>query len=419
MNVQITTLPNGLRVATDTMAGLESATLGFWVGVGARHEPEDANGVAHLVEHMLFKGTPTRTAFDISAQMEDVGGHLNAYTSREMTAYHAKVLRPDVPLALDVLSDMLQRATLDEDELGRERGVIIQEIGQSIDQPDDIIFDHAQAVAYPNSGLGRPILGTADTIANLPRQRMFEYIKTNYAAPQIVLAAAGAIEHNQMLELAQKFCDSLPTSAQSKADSPRFTSGDTREARDIEQLHALINFKGLSYNDPDYYALSVFSTLLGGGMSSRLFQEVREKRGLVYSIYSYASSYSDGGQFGIFAGTDPEKIQELLPVVAEEMQKVTHAITEAEMARAKAQLRAMLFMAQESTMARAEKLAANQLIYGRIITNEEMIDKINAVDVPQLQRLAKRLLQTAPVTAFVGPLEKVPPAEALTKMFAA
>lgn len=416
--VKMTVLGNGLRVATDTMPGVESVSLGFWVGVGTRHEPEDANGVAHLVEHMLFKGTPTRTAFDISAQMEDVGGHLNAYTTREVTAYHAKVLRQDVPLATDILSDMLLRATLDEAELGRERGVIIQEIGQSIDQPDDIIFDLVQATSYPGAGLGRPVLGTAETIRSLPRAKMQDYIGAHYAAPQIVLAAAGAVEHDHMVELAARYCAEMNRAGKPHGDSAAFQGGDVREARDIEQLHALVTFNSVSYHHPDYYALSVLSTLLGGGMSSRLFQEVREKRGMVYSIYSYASAYADGGQFGVYAGTGPDQIAELLPVVAEELHKATHDITEAEVVRAKAQLRASLFMAQESTMARAEKLAYNQLVYNRMIPNAEIIAKIEAVTVADLQRVMKTLLAGSPAAGFVGPMASVPDADRVARLFA-
>lgn len=416
---KLTTLPNGLRVATDRMDGVETATIGLWVGVGTRHEDEQDNGVAHLVEHMLFKGTPTRTAFDISAQMEDVGGHLNAYTTREVTAYYAKVLKDDVPLGMDILSDMLLNATLDETELDRERGVIVQEIGQSIDQPDDIIFDHLQKTSYPASGLGRAVLGTADIIKSIPRTRLQSYIASHYVAPQIVVSAAGAVDHDRVVALAEKHLSRLPTESKTKADKAVFHSGDVREGRDIEQLHVALAFEGLSYHAPDYYAASVLSTLMGGGMSSRLFQEIREKRGLVYSIYSFASSYSDGGQFGIYAGTDPERIDELLPVVAEEMHKASKGITTEELARAKAQLRSSLFMSQESTMSRAERAASNLLAYQRFVPNEEIVKKIEAVNIDDMQRMLKAILSKAPVSAFVGPLDKVPDGPAVAKLFAA
>ncbi len=418
MPVQLTTLDNGLRVTTDAMEGVESVSLGLWIGVGTRHEDPVNNGVAHLVEHMLFKGTKRRSAFDISAQMEDVGAHLNAYTTREVTAYHAKVLRQDAALAADILCDMLQNAQLDIGELEKERGVIIQEIGQSMDQPDDIIFDHVQSVSYPDSGLGRPILGTVDLIKNMPRQAMLDYIGTNYAAPQIVFAAAGAINHDQIVDLANKFCSELPKESKVRGDTAAFTSGDAREEREIEQLHALLSFNGVSYHHPDYFALSVLSTLLGGGMSSRLFQEVREKRGLVYSIYSFMSAYSDVGQFGIYAGTDPSRVGELLPVVAEQMKLVLDHVSEEELRRAKTQLRASLFMAQESTMARAEKLAYNQLMYQRRIDNPEIIEKIDRVTIDDIKRVMRHILAQAPVTGFVGPLHNVPDGDAIARRFA-
>lgn len=419
MTVNMTTLDNGLRVATDSMEGVESVALGLWVAVGTRHERAEVNGVAHLVEHMLFKGTHKRSAFDISAQMENVGGHLNAYTTREVTAYHAKVLKQEVQLAADILTDMLQNATLVDEELERERGVIIQEIGQSIDQPDDIIFDHVQLLSYPDSGLGRPVLGTPNIIRAIKREDMTDYISGHYTAPQIVFAAAGAVTHAAIVEMANSMCDGLARLSKTANDSATFTSGDVREARAIEQLHALLMFKGVSYRDPDYFTLSVLSTLLGGGMSSRLFQEIREKRGLVYSIYSFCSAYQDGGQFGIYAGTDPDRIDELLPVVAEQMQAVAVHVSEDELKRAKAQLRASLFMAQESTMARAERLAYNQLMHQRFIGNEETVRKIEAVTLADIKRVMAMVLQTRPASGFVGPLTKVPAGDAVARMFAA
>lgn len=417
MTIQITTLPSGIRVVTDSMEQVETASIGLWVGVGTRHEEEADNGVAHLVEHMLFKGTATRSAFDISAQMENVGGHLNAYTTREATAYYAKVLKQDVPLAADILCDMMQNAALDNQELDRERGVIIQEIGQSIDQPDDILFDHLQKTAYPNSGLGRAVLGSADIIRSIPRDRLTNYIDGHYAGPQMIFAAAGAVEHTQIVDFANQYLSKIPSTSKTVTDAAQFHSGDMREAREIEQLHVALAFNALSYMDKDYFALSVLSTLLGGGMSSRLFQEVREKRGLVYSIYSFVSAQKDTGTFGVYAGTDPDKINELLPVVAEQLHLISKDVTMEELNRAKAQLRSSLFMSQESTMSRAEKLAFNQLMYDRIIPNAEILQRIDAVTQDDIKRLAKQLVQQAPATAFVGPLSHVPSGDAIASAF--
>lgn len=418
MTIQVTTLPNGLRVASDTIANMESVSIGLWAGVGTRHEEEADNGVAHLVEHMLFKGTQRRSAFQISAEMENVGGHLNAYTTRESTAYYAKVLKNDAALAADLLCDMMLNATLDEEELTRERGVILQEIGQSHDQPDDVIFDHLAATMYPASGLGRPVLGTPEIIRNLPRARLQHYINTHYAAPRMVFAASGAITHEALVGFAEKHLAGLHAKVSVPVDQVSFTSGDTREARDIEQLHVALAFKGVSFHHPDYYGISLLSTLLGGGMSSRLFQEVREKRGLAYSIYAYASAHSDEGQFGVYAGTDPARINELLPVVAEQMHLVTRDVSEEELQRAKAQLRSSLLMAQESTMSRAEKLSYNLLMFDRIIPNDEIVAKIEAVTCTDIQRIMQDLLRVAPVSAFVGPLEHVPDGAAVEKRFA-
>lgn len=417
MTIKVTTLTNGLRVASDTIAGMESVSIGFWLGVGTRHEPDAANGVAHLVEHMLFKGTPTRDSFAISSAMEDVGGHLNAYTTRESTAYYAKVLKADVNLAADVLSDMLLHASLDETELARERGVILQEIGQSLDQPDDVVFDLLAKQTYPHSGMGKPILGTAEIIRSLPRPAMQAYIQDHYTARQTVFAAAGAIEHEALVALAEKHLAAMPSGVIAGKTTEAFHSGDAREQREIEQLHAVISFKSLPYHAPEYYALQVLSTLLGGGMSSRLFQEVREKRGLVYSISSYVSAHSDGGQFGIYAGTDPERIEELLPVVAEQLLLVTKEVREEELNRAKAQLRASLFMMQESNMARAERLSYNLLCFNRIVPSQEVMDKINAVTLDSIHAIARTLLAHPPATAFVGPLAKVAEGDRIAGLF--
>jgi predicted Zn-dependent peptidase len=416
--IQTTTLPNGLRVATDRMEGVESVSLGLWVGVGTRHEEAQDNGIAHLVEHMLFKGTKRRSAFDISAEMENVGGHLNAYTTRESTAYYVKVLKEDVALGADVLCDMMQNAVLDEVELDRERGVIVQEIGQSIDQPDDIIFDLLQKQAYPNSGIGRPVLGEAEIIRTIARSRLEHYITSHYAASQIIFSAAGAVEHDKIVALAAQYLDKIPAKATTQEEKAVYAGGDAREERDIEQLHVALSFDGVAYYDPDYYAYSVLSTLLGGGMSSRLFQEIREKRGLVYSIYTYSSSYRDTGQFGLYAGTDPERINELMPVVADEMRKVTQGVTMEEVLRAKAQLRSSLFMAQESTMNRAERLAYNLMLHDRIIPASEIMERIEKVTPEDITRVMEKVLRTPLTSAFVGPLAQVPDGKAIQALFA-
>ncbi|ANC91001.1 insulinase family protein [Azospirillum humicireducens] len=406
-SIRVTTLPNGLRVATDTMPDVQSVSLGCWVGVGTRNEAASVNGVAHLVEHMLFKGTRRRSAFRISEEIENVGGQLNAYTTREQTAYYAKVLHEDAPLALDILSDMIQHSTLDAEELVRERTVVLQEIGQSADTPDDIIFDHFQSTAYPGQAIGRPVLGSAEIVGTLPREALVDYIAGHYGAPGMVLSAAGRIEHDRMVDLAMKAFGDLPSGAPPKPETARYTGGDFREDRDLEQMHLVLGFDGVGVHDPDFYAHSVLSTLLGGGMSSRLFQEVREKRGLVYSIYTFTGGYHDGGLFGVYAGTGEDEVAELIPVVCDEIAKVGADVTEDEVARARAQLKAGTLMALESSMSRCEQLGQQILIYDRPVPVEEIVAKIDGVDRDAVVKATSRLRASRPTVAALGPIGKL------------
>ncbi|OYD84573.1 M16 family metallopeptidase [Azospirillum brasilense] len=407
MSIRVTTLPNGLRVATDTMPGVQSVSLGCWVGVGTRNESASVNGVAHLVEHMLFKGTERRSAFRISEEIENVGGQLNAYTTREQTAYYAKVLHEDTALALDLIADMLQNSVLDSEELVRERTVVLQEIGQSVDTPDDIIFDHFQSTAYPGQALGRPVLGSAEIVGVLSRPALVDYIDGHYGAPGIVLAAAGRLEHDRLVDMALSAFDGLSSRPAPESEGARYAGGDFREARDLEQMHLVLGFDGVGVHDPDYYAHSVMSTLLGGGMSSRLFQEVREKRGLVYSIYTFSGAYRDGGLFGVYAGTGEDEVAELVPVVCDELMRVTEDVTEEEVARAAAQLRAGTLMALESSMSRCEQLGQQLLVYGRPVPVEEIVEKIGAVDRESIVRVARRLRESRPTVAALGPIGRL------------
>lgn len=407
MSIRITTLPNGLTVATDRMEGVETASLGVWVNAGTRHETPDINGVSHLLEHMAFKGTQRRTARAIAEEMDNVGGHLNAYTSREHTAYYAKVLKEDVPLAIDLLSDILQHSTLDPEELAREQQVVVQEIGQAVDTPDDIIFDHFQAIAYPEQALGRPVLGTVELVKGMTRDVLAGYMGEHYSGQRMVLSAAGRIDHDALVDLAAGSFTELPSTGPAVEEAAVYRGGDFREERDLEQVHVMLGFNGVGYQDDDYYAASVMSTLLGGGASSRLFQEVREKRGLVYSIYSYTSSYQDGGLFAVYAGTGEDEAEELIPLVCDEIMKVTAQVGADEVHRARAQLKASVLMSLESTSARCEQLARQLFIYGRPITVDEMVANIEKVDEAAVTRVARRLFTTPPTFTAVGPLAKV------------
>lgn len=404
-NIRITTLPNGLRVATDTMPHVETVTTGVWIGVGSRHEPLTANGVAHLVEHMLFKGTPTRDAFAISAEIENVGGHLNAYTGREQTTYYAKVLKEDFGLALGILADMVQHPLFDDGELEKERQVILQEIGQAEDTPDDIIYDHFLATAFPQQRLGRPVLGTAEIVSALPRASLSDYVRGRYVASNMVLAAAGNLRHEDAVEMALRLFADLPTGEMAESEAGCYQGGDFREDRDLEQTHLLLGFNGIASADPDLYNAMVMSTLLGGGMSSRLFQEVREKRGLVYSIQSFNWSMSDSGVFGIYAGTGPESTAELVPVVCDEVRKLSRTLTVEELVRARAQLKASQLMGLESTTNRAEQLGSHLLTYGRLIPPAEIVTRLDAVTLENVAACADRIFGTTPTVTALGPLE--------------
>jgi len=389
------------------METVETVSLGAWVGVGTRHEPAEINGVAHLLEHMAFKGTERRSARDIAEEIEAVGGHLNAYTSRESTAYYAKVLAEDAPLAVDIIADILQHPTFDEEELVRERAVVLQEIGQALDTPDDSIFDRFQETAYPGQAIGRPVLGTSEIVAAIDRATLQGYMNRHYGTDSMVLAAAGKIEHERFLALVGEAFDSLVRDGTGKPEPASYQGGDYREARELEQVHVLLGFESVSYLDKDYYTTSVLSTLFGGGMSSRLFQEVRERRGLVYSIYSFHSSYHDGGLFGIYAGTGEDEVEELIPVVCDELSKLSAQVAEEEVARARTQLKASLLMSLEHSGARCEQLAQQILVYGRPLAVEEIVGRIEAVDLAGVRRMADRLAASRPTLASLGPVGRV------------
>jgi predicted Zn-dependent peptidase len=407
MSARVTTLDNGLRVVTEDMPWVETVSLGVWVDVGTRNEPAAINGVAHLLEHMAFKGTERRSARAIAEEVENVGGHLNAYTSREQTAFYAKVLKEDLPLGVDILSDILQHSTFDPEELERERTVIIQEIGQALDTPDDVIFDKFQECAYPDQAMGRPVLGEAEIIKTIGRASVADYMSRHYSADRMVLSAAGALDHDRLVDLAQQSFTALPPYRGEPVEAARYRGGDLREDKDLEQVHLVLGFPGVSYTDEDYYVASTLSTVLGGGMSSRLFQEIREKRGLVYTVYSFASSYADGGIFGVYAGTGEDEVEELMPVLCDEILKSADTMTEEEVARARAQLKASILMGLESTSARSEHVASQLLIYGRPIESKELVRKIDEVDLGSVQRLARKIFAGPPTFTALGPIAKV------------
>jgi predicted Zn-dependent peptidase len=411
--IRLTQLDNGLTVITDAMDTVETASVGVWVNAGTRHETPEINGVSHMLEHMAFKGTERRSALAIAEEIDAVGGHLNAYTSREHTAYFAKMLKEDTGLALDIVADILQHSTLDAEELAREQAVVVQEISQAIDTPDDIIFDHFQTTAFPDQAVGRPVLGSAELVRGMTRDTLGDYMRDNYSGKRMVLAAAGNIEHDRVVEMARAQFTALPAERPVPCDPARYLGGEYREERDLEQVHLVLGFNGMSYDDDDFYAASVLSTILGGGMSSRLFQEVREKRGLVYSIYSFTTSYNDGGLFAIYAGTGEDEVEEVVPVVCDEVMKITQSVLPAEIQRARAQLKASILMSLESTSSRCEQVARQMLAYGHPVPVDEVVRKIEQVDEAALLGVARRLFTGVPTLAAIGPIGKVESFEAI------
>jgi predicted Zn-dependent peptidase len=403
MSVEVTTLKSGINVVTDTMPHLETASLGVWVASGSRDERPNEHGISHLLEHMAFKGTRRRNARQIAEEIEAVGGDLNAATSAETTAYYARVLKADVPLALDVLADILSDPTFDRGELAREQSVIVQEIGAVADTPDDLIFEHLNAIAFPDQPLGRSILGTAKTVRSFHDGTLRDYLGRHYRAPDIVVAAAGAVDHAAVVADVEKRFASFTGPASPIAEPAKFGGGSRIEKRELEQVHIAMALPGVAVTDDSLYSLQVFTNILGGGMSSRLFQEARERRGLCYSIYSFHIPYCDTGMFGLYAGTDAADTAELMRVIVGEIAGTADSITEPEIARSKAQMKAGLLMALESSGARIEQLARQMITRGRPIPVDELVEKVDAVTVDSARTAGRALIARGKMaTAVLG-----------------
>lgn len=417
MRPVMTRLDNGLRVVTDRVDAVESVSIGVWIGAGSRFEPAEVNGVAHLLEHMAFKGTERRSAQAIAEEMDTVGGQLNAFTARETTAFYAKVLKDDVALAIDLLSDILLHSRLDEEELARERSVVLQEIGQVLDTPDDIIFDRFQTAAYPDQPLGRPILGTAEIVGGLSRRELAAYMARHYGAESMVLVASGNLDHDAIVELADRAFAGLSAGTSAVPSAGAYRGGEYRESRALEQLNLLLGFEGAGVHAESHYAQSVLAMALGGGMSSRLFQEIRERRGLVYSINAFASAYSDSGLLGVFAATGEAETAELVSVLCDEVRRIAVDLGEDEVERARAQLKAGLLMGLESTSTRCDHIGHHVLLYGHPTPPEEIVCRLDAVETADVRRLADRLFRRRPTLAAIGPVQNLPDYEAVAARF--
>lgn len=403
MSTNITTLANGIRVVSHAMAHLETLSLGIWVATGARHEAPFEHGMSHLLEHMAFKGTARRSARAIAEEIETIGGELNAATSLETTAYFARLLKGDEGIALEILADILQNSVFDPDELEREREVILQEIAATRDSPEEIGYDLLQEAAFPGQSVGRPILGTTQSVKSFDRGMLNAFLAHHYTPQRMVVSAAGAVDHDRLVRHVEALFGGLPRGEQAGHEAARYKGGVRAGQRRFEQSHLLLGFEGPSYHADDFFAAQVFSGLFGGGMSSRLFQEVRERRGLCYSIYSSAWALADAGLFSIHAATGSDMLTKLSEVVVSELEAVAKSGADAaELQRAKAQLKAGLLMSLESSSARAEQMARHLIGHDRLISTEELISGVDAVSEADVRMFARRMVAGVPSIVVVG-----------------
>ena len=401
MTVRVDKLPNGVTVATDTMRDVKTASLGIWVAAGARYEDENEHGISHLLEHMAFKGTSKRTALQINEEIENVGGELNAATGIEVTSYYSRLLGKDLPLAFDILSDILTNSSFEQSELAREQSVIVQEIGGAADDPDDIVYDLFQETAFPNQAIGRPILGTPETVRSFTPEKIRAYMAKRYRGSRMIVAAAGAVNHEELLAAAAQGLASVPSGELAPAKKASYAGGVQIHSRELEQTHLVLGLEGVSYHAPERFSVQAFVNLVGGGGSSRLYQEVRERRGLCYSIQTFHSSYQDAGLFGVAAGADARDTEELTRVVISELHEAAEKASQAEVDRAKAQMKVGLLSALESASARADQLGARLLAFGRAIPFEEIERNIEAITLESVRAAGRKLVNGGQPT-FVG-----------------
>ncbi len=411
--VRRTVLPGGLRVVTEAMGGVRSASIGVWVGVGSRDESPHLSGASHFLEHLLFKGTPTRSALDISVSLDAVGGEFNAFTAKEYTCFHARVLDDDLPLAVDVLGDLITSSLIEAEDVEAEREVILDEIAMHDDDPEDVVTNLFAAHSYGDTSLGRPIAGSVETIRSLTRTQITRYYRTRYRPENIVVAVAGNVDHASVVRqvraafagngfLADRMARPLPP--RRGARFKKATAGAAKAERPFEQVNVVLGFNAVSRTDDRRYALGVLNAVLGGGPSSRLFQEVREHRGLAYSVYSYASHYTDAGTFCVAVGCLPQKLDDTLDVVRAELRRlVEDGITQEELVRGKGQLRGGLVLSLEDTGSRMSRIAKSELLYDELPGLDEVIRRIDAVTLADVHAIAKQVLDQPETLAIVGP----------------
>lgn len=414
MSVDITYLSNGTAVVTEKMPAFRTSSLSVAFNAGARTEQPKQHGLAHFLEHMAFKGTSRRSAKAIAEEIEQVGGDLNAATGVEQTSYYARVLEQDIPLAMDILSDIVVDPVFELAEIQREQGVIVQEISAVDDTPDDLVFDLVQEAAFPGQALGRSILGTPETVKALHRDDLVAFRNAHYSAPRAVVAAAGAVDHAAIVELAEKHL-TLGRGEPATREPAAFRGGERRVERDLEQAHVALVFPGCSLIDPATYAIQIYSSILGGGMSSRLFQEVREKRGLAYSVYAFHWAYADTGMLGVYAGTGGENLAELMAVTLDQMAETAASVTETEMIRAKAQMRMGLTMALEQPGSRIEQITRHIFAFGKPLEAADILARLEATTIKDVRNAAEAALRGPMALAAVGPIGALASVDALAQ----
>jgi predicted Zn-dependent peptidase len=403
MSVETTSLPSGLRIVTDRMEGAETAAVAVYVAVGSRNESAAEHGLSHLIEHMAFKGTKSRDARAIAAEIEEAGGDLNAETASEHTAYLARLLPGEVDRALEIFADILTDSVFDPQELDREKNVVLQEIAAIEDDPDDLVMELMDKAAFPDQPLGRPILGTKKTVKSFDAGMIRAYLDRFYGANSLIVSAAGAVRHDEIVRAAERLFGAMPQVAPPAYEPARYRGGEARSRHGAEQANVVIAFEGVGHRDTDACAAHVFSGAVGGGMSSRLFQEVREKRGLAYSIDTFNWSYDDTGLFGLQAATDPRDAAELAHVAMDCMASAVEDLDEAELRRAKAQAKVSLLAALESSPSRVNQIARQTAIFGRVLARSEIIGEIDGLTLAGVRAVGRRLLSSAPTLATVGP----------------
>ncbi len=395
-------LNNGITFVHDFMPDVETVSIKITVKTGSRNETIENNGISHFLEHMAFKGTTNRNAKQIAFDFESIGADFNAYTSKEVTSYYSKTLKEYAEKSLEILVDMFENSVFDEEELERERGVILQELAMTNDTPDDIIYDYYQDTAFSKQAFGRSIIGTADNIKRFRKEDFLNYMKENYIAENIILSVSGNINYQEMEDLANKYFSKNNNNKQKQLEKAKYTGGCFKKEKDLEQVQCILGFEGLAANDNRRFVMSVMNHILGSGMSSRLFQEVREKRGLCYSIYSFNDATFETGSFQIYTAVEPNKVNQAIVAIIEELKNMTNTVNTSELERAKVRLKSSILMSMENTNYRATKNANNLVFQNKIETPKEIIDKVNSVSIEDVENLLKKIISGKPTLALYG-----------------